>query len=212
MKKPLIGSETSTPATRPKNHLPRSLSRWRIGDRPPGFVGSGTRVPMTRLPAPFSSAAYICGRIDFVVLEVAVDDGDVVGAGGEPALDHGAGEAGAVDAAQAAHPRIVTGDGEGDVVGAVGGIVVDDDHFPGQAVERRHQPLEQPRHVGGFAVGRHDDGKRRAGRRRRSGHGSLESSYSGKPYVAAGKGKVNAGGSAVAPSAKASKALKKSSR
>ena len=101
------------------------------------------------------------------MLEVAVDDGDEIGAGGEPALDHGAGEAGAVDAAQAAHPRIVARDGESDVVGAVGGIVVDDDHLPRQAVERGFQPLEQPRHVGGLAVGRDDDRQRRAGRRRR---------------------------------------------
>ncbi len=59
------------------------------------------------------------------------------------------------------------GDGEGDVGGAVGRIVVDDDHFPRQAVERRLQPLEQHRHVGRFAVGRNDDGEGRPNFRRR---------------------------------------------
>ena len=55
----------------------------------------------------------------------------------------------------------------GDVGGAVGRIVVDDDHFPGQAGERRLQPLEQHRHVGRFAIGRHDHGEGRAGGHRR---------------------------------------------
>ena len=103
----------------------------------------------------------------FVVLQVAVDHRDVVGARRQPALDHRSRQAEPVDAADAAHARVVAGDREGDVGGAVGRIVVDDHHLPRQAVEHGLQPLEQHRHIGRFAVGRNDDGERRPNFRRR---------------------------------------------
>ena len=90
------------------------------------------------------------------MLQIAVDHRDEIGARRQPALDHGAGQTEAVDAPQAAQARIVGGDGEGDVGGAVGRIVVDDDHLPGQSGERRLQPFEQHRHVDRFAIGRDD--------------------------------------------------------
>ncbi len=80
-----------------------------------------------------------------VVLQVAVDHRDIIGARGHPALDHRAGKAVAVDAPETAHARVGRGETEGDVRGSVGRIVVDDDHLPRQAVERRLDPFEQHR-------------------------------------------------------------------
>ena len=41
------------------------------------------------------------------MLEVAVDDRDEIGAGGEPSLDDGSGQAGAIDAPETAQARVV---------------------------------------------------------------------------------------------------------
>ncbi len=93
------------------------------------------------------------------MLEIAVDDRDEIGAGGEPTLDDSACQTDAIDAPETAQARVAGGDGVGDVRGAVGRIVVDDDHFPRQALERRRQTLEQHAHVRRFAIGRHDHGE-----------------------------------------------------
>ena len=79
-----------------------------------------------------------------VVLEIAVDHGDEIGAGRQPALDHRPRQPRAVDAPEAAHTRIAARDLIGHVIGAIGGIVVHDDHLPGQPFERRDEALEQP--------------------------------------------------------------------
>ena len=118
-------------------------------------------------PAPATSAAYICGRI-------------VSSCCRSPSITatKSALEASQPSITAPARPSRLTRrmqrrrgsrarDGEGDVGGAVGRIVVDDDHFPRQAVERRLQPLEQRRHVGRFAIGRNDDGEGRPHVRRR---------------------------------------------
>ena len=97
-----------------------------------------------------------------VMLQVAVDHRDEVGARRQPAFDHRARQAEPVDPPEAAHARVFARDGVGDVGGAVGRIVVDDDHFPRDAVEHGLQPLEQHRHVGRFAIGRNDDREGRA--------------------------------------------------
>ena len=93
------------------------------------------------------------------MLEVAVDDRDEIGAGGKPSLDDSARQPDAIHAPEAAKARVSSRYGVGDVRGAVGRIVVDDDHFPWQTLERRLQTLEQHRHVGRFAVGGHDHGE-----------------------------------------------------
>ena len=97
----------------------------------------------------------------FVVLQIAVDHRDEVGARRQPALDDRARQADAIDAPDAAQPRIARRQRKGDVGRAVGRIVVDDDHFPGQAGECRLQPLEKHGNVGRFAIGRHDHGEGR---------------------------------------------------
>ena len=161
MKKPLIGSRTATPATRRKNHAPRSLSFWRAGERPPGAVSSATRVPMARLPRPAASASYIFGRINsscckspsITATKSALDDS-------QPSTTAPARPTRLTRRMQRS-ARIARRQGIGDVGGAVGRIVVDDDHFPGQAGERRLQPLEKHGNVGRFAVGRHDHGEGR---------------------------------------------------
>ena len=106
MKKPLIGSEIADAgdaAKEPGAEIAEPLTRRReaAGD---GLVG--TRVPMTRLPSLRDQGGVHFRQDRFVVLEIAVDDGDEIGAGGEPPLDHGAGETDAVDAPQAAQPRV----------------------------------------------------------------------------------------------------------
>ena len=112
----------------------------------------------------------------FVVLQVAVDHRDEIGARRQPALDHRARQAEAIDAPDAAQARIARRQRIGDVGGAVGRIVVDDDHFPRQAGERRLEPLEQDGNVGRLAVGRHDhgEGRPRHGHRRIRSHFALD--------------------------------------
>ncbi len=90
------------------------------------------------------------------MLKIAVDDRDIFGAGRENALDHRAGEAQPIDPPDASHPGILGGQGEGDVGGAVGRIVVDDDHLPRVVAQNGLQPLKQLRNVRRFAIGRHD--------------------------------------------------------
>ena len=156
-----MGSRTATPATRRKNQAPRSLSFWRAGERPPGVASSATRVPMARFAAARSERLVHLRQDRFVVLQVAVDHRDQFGARRQPALDDRAREADAIDAPDAARARIARRQGIGDVGGAVGRIVVDDDHFPGQARERRLEPFEKDGNVGRFAIGRHDHGEGR---------------------------------------------------
>ena len=127
------------------------------------------------------------------MLKIAVDHRDEIGARSEPALDHRAGEAEPIDAAEAAQARIAPRDRVGDVGGAVGRIVVDDDHLPRQAGERRLQPLEQDRNIGRFAIGRHDDRQgrpdfRRARYRQSSRPRSGARRFARRPHRGYGRG------------------------
>ena len=64
--------------------------------------------------------------------------------------------------------------------GAVGRIIVDEQHLPVAAGENMREPLDQDRDIGALVEGRHDDAEfgrrpngrdRRAGRRRGRSHG-----------------------------------------
>jgi hypothetical protein len=160
MKKPLIGSVTARPASVWKIRVAVALSQARrsvlvLDARADREIGLAR---LQRLQHRRQDA--------LVVLQIAVDDRNVVGAGRKPALDDRAGEAVAVDAAKAAHPRIGFRDVLRDLPGEVGRIVVDDDEFPVEPHERGLELFEQGRDVLRLPVGWRDHGQRR---RRASG-------------------------------------------
>ena len=64
------------------------------------------------------------------MLQVGIHDRDVARLARQHALEAGAGETAAADAANAAHPAVSFADGARGRGGAVGGIVVDEDDLP----------------------------------------------------------------------------------
>ena len=93
----------------------------------------------------------------FVVLQIAVHDGDVFRLAGEDALQAGAGQAAPPDPAHAADAGIGRGDMLGHLGGAVGRIVVDDDELPVDAGKRGPQHVGQTRDVLPLVEGRNHD-------------------------------------------------------
>ena len=98
------------------------------------------------------------------MLEIAVDHRDEVRARRHPSLDDRARKTRAIDAPQAAETPILRRKRESDIQGAVGGIVIDDDHLPLEALERGFDAFEKNRDVGGFLIGWDDDRKCRSAR------------------------------------------------
>ena len=107
-------------------------------------------------------------QLRLVMLQVGVDHRGAGRAGGQNALDAGAGQAAPPDPPDAADAGILPRQAAHHVPGAVGGIVVDEDDFPGDAGERRLQPPEQRGDVVALVEGGDDDRKlrRRSGLRR----------------------------------------------
>ena len=108
------------------------------------------------------------GEDGFIMLKIAVDDRDEVGAGRHPSLDHRACQTGAVDAPQTAKASVCRRKPKCDIGGSVGRIVIDDDHFPRRVAESRRDAFEKNRNVLRFFVGRNDD--RECGGRPPVGH------------------------------------------
>ena len=94
-----------------------------------------------------------------VVLQIGVHHRDDRGAGGQHALDAGARETAPVDAAQAAHARILARDFLGERRRAVGAVVVHDDHFPGDSGQSSVHPPHQFAQVAAFVEGGDDEGE-----------------------------------------------------
>ena len=92
----------------------------------------------------------------FVVLQITVDHRDVFGGGRERAFDDGGGEAAAADAADAAHPAVALGDAADFLGGAVGAVVVNIDHLPGDAAKRGVKLGDHGRDVRPFVEAGHD--------------------------------------------------------
>ncbi len=109
------------------------------------------------------------GKQAFVVLEVAVHDGDVRGGGGKGALDHGAGQSAAADAPDAAHARVGGAEAARRIGGAIRAVVVHEDHLPGDATQRLVELGDEGADVGRLVEARHDDGEFRSGQARRRG-------------------------------------------
>ena len=103
-------------------------------------------------------------QLGLVVLQVGVDHGGAGRAGGQNALDAGAGQAAPPDPPDAADAGILPRQAAHHVPGAVGGIVVDEDDFPGHAGERGLQPPEQRGDVVALVEGGDDDRKLRRSR------------------------------------------------
>ena len=101
-------------------------------------------------------------QLGLVMLQVGVDHRGAGRAGGQDALDAGAGQAAPPDPPDAADPAILPRQLAHDLPGAVGGIVVDEDDFPGDAGERRLQPPVQLGDVVALVEGGDDDRKLRA--------------------------------------------------
>ena len=93
-----------------------------------------------------------------VVLHIRVDHRDEGGVAGQHAFDAGRGKAAAADPLDAAHPRVL-GEASDRIGGAIGRIVVDEDHFPGNALERLFQGRDHRRHVGALVEGWDNDGQ-----------------------------------------------------
>ena len=96
-----------------------------------------------------------------VVLQVAIDHSDDRCRGGQGPFDAGPSQSPAIDASQAAEPGVPRTDVPRPTPGAVGGVVVDDDHLPGDVAQHDRQPVEQDREVVAFVERRHDHRHRR---------------------------------------------------
>ncbi len=104
----------------------------------------------------------------FVVLQIAVHDGDGAGGGGQHALDAGAGEAPATDAPDAAHTRVGAGNLAHRLGGPVRAIVVDENHLPLDRLERLAQARHENGNVTNFVERGNDHRQRRRGGRGRA--------------------------------------------
>ena len=77
------------------------------------------------------------------MLEIAVDDRNEVRARRHPSLDDRARKTRTVDPPQTAQAPVLRRERKSDIRGAVGEIVIDDDHLPREAVERGFDALEK---------------------------------------------------------------------
>src|SRR5260370_509446 len=98
-------------------------------------------------------------QLRLVMLQVGIDDSGAGRARGQDALDAGAGQAAAADPPDTADAGILPRQAPHQVPGAVGGIVIDEDDFKGDACERRLQPPKQRDDVVALVEGGDDDRK-----------------------------------------------------
>jgi hypothetical protein len=103
-----------------------------------------------------------------IVLQVRVHGDEIAGRGTQHSLDAGACQAAPADPVQAADAGIVACDLLGALRGTVGAVVIDDDDFPGFAVERGRDVLDHHGEVVDLVEGRDDN--RYFGRRRHEGN------------------------------------------
>jgi hypothetical protein len=125
------------------------------------------RTPLPRVARAHSDIGTLAdllqhlGQDGFVVLVVGVDHGDEFGRGRRHALDAGRGEAPPPDPVDAAHMGLLHGDGFGELGGAVGAVVVDDDHFERGAGKRGFELFDQRADVVALVEGGNDHRKGR---------------------------------------------------
>ncbi len=151
-----MGSATSTPVTL----LPRAVCE--AADQPAALVPAGD-LHRLGVAAADHEIGLACAQDRqharqevLVVLQVGVDHGQIGCGAGQHAFDAGRGQATAPEPAQAAHPPVLLRQLAHAGGGAVGRIVVDDDHFPGHAGETALQGPDQPGHIAAFVEGGDD--------------------------------------------------------
>src|SRR5258707_1186238 len=98
-------------------------------------------------------------QLRLVMLQVGIDHGGAGRARCQDALDASAGQAAPADPPDTADAGILPRQAPHQVPGAVGGIVIDEDDFEGNACERRLQPLKQRGDVVALVEGGDDDRK-----------------------------------------------------
>ena len=102
----------------------------RMADWPQGSVPAGA----------FEDPAALEGR---VVLVIGIHHRDMGRGRRQHAFDCGGGQAAAADALDHPDTRMTQGDGAGFVRGAVRAVIIDEDRFPGDAIQRLFKPLDQ---------------------------------------------------------------------
>ncbi len=90
------------------------------------------------------------------MLQIRVHHRDERGGRGHHPFDAGGGEPATAETLQATHAAVDASQRADRLRRAVGGVVVDEDHFPAVRPERARQAFAQLAHVGGF-VERGDD-------------------------------------------------------
>ena len=106
-------------------------------------------------------------QLRFVMLQIGVDDSRIGAARGQNALDACTRQSAAPDPADTADAGILPRQPPHHFPGSVRGIVIDKDHFPGNAGQRGLQPPIQHGDVVTLVEGRHNDRKlRQTGLRR----------------------------------------------
>ena len=116
-------------------------------------------------------------QLRLVMLQVGVDHCGARRAGRENPLDAGAGQAAPPDPPDAANAGILPRQAAHHVPGAVGGIVVDENDFPGHAGKRSLQPVEQRGDVVALVEGGDDDRKLRGCDRPRRAFGARSDGF-----------------------------------
>ena len=117
-----------------------------------------------------------CRDPAFVVLQIGVHHHEHRRGAREHSLDAGRRESPAPDPANAPDPAVFGGDGFDFSAGLVRGIVVDEDHFPGDAAKRPLDARDQLLHVLALVERGHDDGHFE-----RRGRFGIETTHGGRP-------------------------------
>jgi hypothetical protein len=155
-KKPLIGSASPAGTTRRETRVAAREIRARPASHapmPPVDVAAAER----DVDAAGAHRGDHPRQDGLVVLQVGVHDRNQLGRGREHALDARGREASAPDPLQAAHAVVAPSERAKQVGGAVGRIVVDEHHLPGDAWQRTIEPPHQFGDVLPLVEGWHDD-------------------------------------------------------
>ena len=134
-------------------------------EKPPaGIAGAGVARGNHKIGAAFDFGEH-ARQQPFIVLQIAVDDGDHLACGRQHAFDHGAGKTAPANAADGAHAAVMFASLPHQMRGSIGTIVVDEDDLPSDTGKRGIEGCDHRVDVLGLAVCRDDDAS--GGERRR---------------------------------------------
>jgi hypothetical protein len=155
MKKPLMGSLMATPSTRLATSVASALAVETVSAAAFDIAAADHEF---RLPA-LQQRQHL-RQLRFVVLQVGIHHGRERRAGGQNALNAGAGQPAPADPSQTSDPAILPREIAHHVRGRVRGIVVDEDDLPGHPFQGRLELLVQLGDVVALVEGGDDDRKR----------------------------------------------------